>query len=258
MGIAGRAEETYRKNLYDMARQRTKGIMNITICDDCQVDLDIINSLCETYATENNISLSIMKENNPLKLNLKETDLLILDIRMPEKNGIEIQRQLEITSGKPLVIFITNYREFSISSYGANVTGFIEKPVRKETLFSLFERARGILSAGKIISWSDSKIYNTRQIQYIIMDKGVSKAILDNDEISVGIFKTIKQWNEELKDYGFIRINQSCLLNCQYIDKMTDGRFILKSGKILSTSRREKKLCEDKYIQYLERNARFL
>jgi len=232
--------------------------MNITICDDCQADIVHIETLCQMYASQHKLEFSIMTVENPLHLDYSETDVLFLDICMPEKNGIEIQRQLELMSGKPLVIFVTNYSGYSMSSHGTNVIGFIEKPVRQWTLFKLLDRARLLLTAGKSLAWTECCTFNTKQVQYIFMDKGVSKARLSTGEMSTGVFKTIKQWNEELQDCGFIRINQSCLVNFQYIDKMTDGHIFLKSGETLNTSRRERKSCEERYMQLLERHARFL
>lgn len=232
--------------------------MNIIICDDCPADIEHIESLCQMYATEQGLEFDIITVTDPLHLDNSKADLLFLDICMPEKNGIEIQRQLELMSGKPLVIFVTNYPGYSMSSHGANVIGFIEKPARQWILFELLDRARLLLTAERRISWTECCTFNTKQIQYIIMDKGVSKARLSTGEMSTGVFKTIKQWNEELQEYGFLRINQSCLVNFQYIDKMTNGHVVLKSGEILNTSRRERKCCEEKYMQLLERHARFL
>lgn len=232
--------------------------MNITICDDCQIDIDEINSLCKSYADNNKVSFNVIQETNPLKLDLGRTDLLFLDIRMPGKNGIDIQRNLEIVSGKPLIVFITNYHEFIYYSHGTNVIGFLEKPVSKMLFNNLMDRAITILSSGKVVSFGTDAVFNTRQIQYIVMENGVSKAILSTGKKSEGVFKSIKQWNEELQDCWFIRINQSCLVNCQYIESLNNGKFILKSGESLNSSRREKRHCEERYMQYLEYHARFL
>lgn len=232
--------------------------MNILICDDCQSDIDKITMLCKAYAEKNRLSFNYKEETNPQNLDVQNVDLLFLDIRMPGTSGIEIQRRLEFSSGKPLIIFVTNYAEYSIDSHGTNVIGFLEKPIKKIDLDKFLEKALILLKSGKVVSFGENHFCNTKQIQYIIMDQGISKAVLEDGQKTSGMFKTIRQWEEELKEFWFIRINKSCLVNCKYIKTIKDGKVMLRNGEVLTASRREKKCCEDAYGHFLEYHARFI
>ena len=68
---------------------------------------------------------------------------LMLDIRMPGRNGIDFYRELVQTGRKRPVIFITAHADVS-TAVAAMKTGaieFLEKPFRKEVLRELVERA---------------------------------------------------------------------------------------------------------------------
>lgn len=231
--------------------------MNITICDDCQMDINEIKTLCQSYAEKNKLSFCITSEINPLNLDLSETDLLFLDIQMPEKCGIDIQRKLELIASKPLIIFVTNYSQYSLESHGINVIGFMEKPVKQEIMDTFLDKGITLLSAGKVISFGNQQYVNTRNIQYIFMEDGYSKASMEDGKSSSGVFKTLKQWEQELVDVHFVRISKSCLVNCQYIKNIQETKVFLKNGSVLTASRREKKNVQDKYMKYLEQTARF-
>lgn len=232
--------------------------MKITICDDCQRDIDVLVSLCKRYGRMRQLEMDITTVTCPLDLDLEETDLLLLDIQMPDISGIEVQRQLQLRTGKPLIIFVTNYHEYIVSSHGINVIGFLEKPVAQDVLFDYLDKGEILLSASKVVTFGKQDCYNTHQIQYIVMESGYSKAVLEDGKKSIGIYKTIKRWLEELQDYGFVRINKSCLVNCEHIKMIKDDKIILNSGDTLRASRRERKAVADGYLTYLQRQARFM
>lgn len=232
--------------------------MRITICDDLRQDIDALSFLCRKYAKQNDLEVEISKITNPKELQLDDTDLLFLDIEMPEKNGIEIQRERELVSGRPLIIFVTNYPSYSFSSHGTNVIGFLPKPVKKNLLGEYLDKALMLLQSNKIVEFDREQRYNSRQIQYIFMDSGCSKALLRDGTRSVGIYKSMTEWEEELTPYWFIRINQSYVVNCQYIEKISLRKVVLKNGERIPISRRAYRACNLRYIEYLEKIARFV
>ena len=232
--------------------------MKFTICDDVRQDMDDLARQCMQYAKQNALEIELTKVLHPKDLNFEDTDILFLDIEMPEKNGIEIQRERELISGKPLIIFFTNYPAHSMHSHGTNVIGFLPKPVDEELLSAYIDKGIALLETNKIVHFGREQRYNSRQIQYIEMESGCSKAVLNDGKRSVGVYKTMKEWEEELLPYWFVRISQSCLVNCQYIQRIHSGKVVLKNGMRLHISRRVYRACNQRYLTYLEKTARFM
>lgn len=66
----------------------------------------------------------------------RDTTCLILDVRLPGMNGIELQRWLLDASSSFPIIFITAHGDAAIRDLvmGAGAAGFLNKPVRSDTL----------------------------------------------------------------------------------------------------------------------------
>lgn len=71
-------------------------------------------------------------------------DLLLLDIRMPGMDGIELATRLDELEQPPAVIFCTAYDEYALEALQHQTVAYLLKPVREADL------ARALASAGKI------------------------------------------------------------------------------------------------------------
>jgi FixJ family two-component response regulator len=75
---------------------------------------------------------------------LGDTDCLILDVRMPGMNGIELQRHMVAVQSKIPVIFITAYEDEGMraQALGAGALAFLVKPFSEEALLSAINAAQ--------------------------------------------------------------------------------------------------------------------
>lgn len=68
-------------------------------------------------------------------------DVVLLDIRMPRMDGIEVARHLALLPEPPGVIFATAYDEHAMQAFDAQAIAYLLKPVRREKLAAALERA---------------------------------------------------------------------------------------------------------------------
>jgi two-component system response regulator FixJ len=68
---------------------------------------------------------------------------LLLDVRMPQMTGLELQQQLNVRGWRIPVIFITGHGTVSlaIAAMKSGAFDFIEKPLREDSLLESIERA---------------------------------------------------------------------------------------------------------------------
>jgi len=81
----------------------------------------------------------------------EETACLILDLRMPGMNGLELQRHLAETSNPIPIIFLSAHStgDEVRQALQAGASQFLQKPVSKETLLRAIRKAIGTSTDGK-------------------------------------------------------------------------------------------------------------
>jgi len=89
--------------------------------------------------------------NSPLKfcaeISRLDFDLCILDIEMPEMNGLQVANLL---NGRP-VIFTTAYKEYAADAFDLNAIDYVRKPLTKERLEKAVKKALILLDNAKVV-----------------------------------------------------------------------------------------------------------
>jgi len=73
-------------------------------------------------------------------------DVVLLDIRMPGMDGIEVARHFAALDQPPAVVFTTAYDEHALEAFDTQAVGYLLKPVRREKL------ARAVRHAARVAS----------------------------------------------------------------------------------------------------------
>ncbi|MCX2979523.1 response regulator transcription factor [Halieaceae bacterium IMCC14734] len=71
-------------------------------------------------------------------------DLLLLDIRMPGLDGIEVARRVQALEQPPAIIFCTAYDRYALDALQQHAVAYLLKPVREEQLAEAIESASRI------------------------------------------------------------------------------------------------------------------
>ncbi|HTN73467.1 MAG TPA: response regulator [Methylomirabilota bacterium] len=74
---------------------------------------------------------------------LRDTDCLILDVRMPGMSGLDLQRHLVAANSQIPIVFITSHGDDDAQARAlqAGAAAFLYKPCREETLLEAIELA---------------------------------------------------------------------------------------------------------------------
>jgi len=71
-----------------------------------------------------------------------QPDVVLLDIRMPGMDGLEVARHLIALENPAAVIFTTAYEDHALQAFEAQALDYLVKPVRKERLGQALAKAR--------------------------------------------------------------------------------------------------------------------
>ncbi len=105
-------------------------------------------------------------------------DILLLDIRMPEIDGIDFLRSLPV---RPVCIISTAFSDYALKGFELGVIDFILKPI----MFARFEIAiRRAIDFLNLVRANDSVDFKKRENAYEILIKtGTKKLLLDYRKI---------------------------------------------------------------------------
>ena len=70
-----------------------------------------------------------------------QPELVLLDIRMPGMDGIEVAGELQALAEPPAVIFCTAYDQYAMEALDNQAVAYLLKPVREEKLATALKRA---------------------------------------------------------------------------------------------------------------------
>jgi two-component system, LytTR family, response regulator AlgR len=68
-------------------------------------------------------------------------NIMLLDIRMPGMDGIEVARHAQKLAAPPAIIFATAYEEHALKAFEVNAIDYLLKPIRQERLLAALQKA---------------------------------------------------------------------------------------------------------------------
>lgn len=148
-------------------------------------------------------------------------DLVFIDIQMPGLTGLQFIASLE---EKPLVIFITAYKQYAVESYDLDVVDYLVKPVALDRFVKACYRAKQryeLKIANKQHTHSPERDHFFVQADYsqvkikfddILWIKGYGdyvKIHIQNTQHPLVVRTTLKDLENELPADKFLRIHKS-------------------------------------------------
>ncbi|WP_238395338.1 LytTR family DNA-binding domain-containing protein [Mucilaginibacter sp. 14171R-50] len=170
-------------------------------------------------------------------------DLLFLDIKMPDINGMELLASLR---QKPLVVFTTAYAEHAVLSYELDAVDYLLKPFSFARFLKACNKAREVLNA-------DRESKNDNPPASIFIKSGYEQLRVSFDELlyleSGGNYVTLKLTGDRqvlsrltmaevqqlLPADKFVRIHRSYIVNKEKVSKAERHRVHI-DGRALPVS----------------------
>jgi len=76
------------------------------------------------------------------KLMEMPADVVLLDIRMPQMDGVELAQHLNRLPKPPVIVFTTAFDAYAIKAFELHAVDYLLKPIRLKRLFEALTRAR--------------------------------------------------------------------------------------------------------------------
>ena len=167
-------------------------------------------------------------------------DLIFIDIQMPGLTGLQFIGSLE---NKPLVIFITAYKQYALESYDLSVVDYLVKPVALDRFIKACNRAKELHEL-KTIKQQPSAEYFFLNVDYsqvkIMFDDIIwieslgdyVKVNLKNTKKPLLVRTSLKALEIELPPNKFIRIHKSYLIAIAEITAVRKNSVFIKETEL--------------------------
>lgn len=120
----------------------------IALCDDMEEELKQVEGLLELYRKQNpaleyQTEWFANAEEFSEQINASESapDILLMDIFMPGKTGVEVVREMRGKGYKMPVIFLTTSTEHALNAYEVDALQYLVKPLEQGKFFHAMDIA---------------------------------------------------------------------------------------------------------------------
>src|SRR5690349_15509864 len=244
--------------------------LRVVIADDEAPARSRMRDLLEDCAAT--LALEVVGEaaNGPQLLKMLETtraDVVLLDIRMPEMDGVEVAQHLQKLPEPPNVIFTTAYDSYALQAFELHAVDYLLKPIRLRRLFDALSRVRTITplsvdvlqkltpeprrhlsvqERGRVILVPVDKIlYMRAELKYVTIRTAEREHLLE---------ESLTRLEQEFSA-RFVRIHRSCLVARDYVEAFerqsegeAEGQWVVKLRGLedrLPVSRRQQHVIKE-------------
>tara|TARA_B100001179_G_scaffold135121_1_gene97127 strand:+ start:3024 stop:3761 length:738 start_codon:yes stop_codon:yes gene_type:complete len=148
-------------------------------------------------------------------------ELVLLDMTMPEVDGLSVARTLAKQDNRPAVVFVTAHDNYAVEAFDLDAVDYVLKPVMPERLERAIQRAldhRGD-TAGQESKWLEELWIPHRSELLRIDTAEVSRIDAERDYVRLHVedrsyllLQTIAGLEKRLDPAKFIRIHRSTIL----------------------------------------------
>lgn len=182
-------------------------------------------------------------------------DLIILDIYMPDKMGIEAARELRRMGNRSQIVFLTTSKEFALDAYEVEAVQYLVKPLSGEKLFPLLDRFLKETEEERK-KYILVRIENT--LQRIAVDdivyceaQGKVQCLHFANGTQCMLRITMAKIVEMLSPYPeFMRVGIAYLVNMEHIEYLNKTEIQMDTGKKIYPPRGAYQAVRERYFAY--------
>ena len=231
----------------------------LAVCEDDRVVRDEICRVCEETLKEMKIAyeISVFSNAEELEKTLREGrhlfDLLILDIELDRKTGMELARELRAGEDWVSILFVTGHEEYALEGYEVQPIQFLMKPLNweklREALRTDWKRNHRPKTVLLQKGYRNLRL-RLSSVVYVETDGNHGVRIFQEDgeeRFPMGLSELERLFS----DHRFLRCHNSYLVNLEHVREIGREGFLLDQGNRLPISRKYYRACQEAFVSYI-------
>ena len=231
-------------------------MVNIAIVEDEAMYAKQLQEFLLQYQKENGevFNITVYSDGDQIVHKYKsQFDIILMDVEMKFMDGMSAAEEIRKADTEVVIIFITNMAQYAIKGYEVDALDFILKPLNYYTFSMRFTRAVGRVKnrEGKRICLNlpdGAKFLDSREIYYVEIQNRML-----HYHTKAGVFTirgALKDVQEELEDWHFVKCNQCYLVNLKYVSEIRKNIAVV-GGDELEISRRNRPAFLSAVVDFL-------
>ncbi|WP_321971287.1 LytTR family DNA-binding domain-containing protein [Paratractidigestivibacter sp.] len=183
-------------------------------------------------------------------------DLILLDIEMPQVNGLEFARALRSAGNKTEIVFVSNSEDRVFESLPLRPLAFVRKSHFTEDMaqaIQAFVRSWKSLKTDRVVTLKMAHAMGTFSVDDIIYVEARRRdKILHmvNGRTEV-VIVTLEELGEKLAPVGFCRVHKGFLVNFAHVSQLSSKGIVMDNGESIPISRGTIKEVKLAYMDFL-------
>lgn len=234
--------------------------LNSIIVEDEETSREILKNYLKKYCPNVSVLGEAANVDEALMLiRNNELDLVFLDVEMPYGNAFDLLEKVGDINFE--TVFVTAYNNYALEALNAHASYYLMKPISIDELIKavdyvveiktkedalqnqvLITKTKSVNGKITIPQQDGFEVLETASILYCKADDNYTEIYLNNSKKKL-VSKTLKYFEEALKDSGFARVHKSFLVNVNEVTKYKKGKgghVVLSSGKEIMVSASKK------------------
>lgn len=240
-------------------------MITATIVDDEPFCCESLATLLEKYCPEVKVLDICYSAADALQsIHQQKPQILFLDIEMPHMGGFELLEKIPSIDFE--LIFTTSYDQYAIKAIRFSALDYLLKPVDRDDLQKAVQKAVQRMKSPlpqqleillhklnhPTIPVNKIAIPTMEGLQMIFVESVISCASHSNyttlflkNKQNIIASRTLKEIEEMLEDYSFVRVHHSYLVNLNEVEKYIKGEggyLLMSDGTTIDVSRSKKEI----------------
>ena len=229
--------------------------LNIVICDDDKTIQEILRNKITAYSIARDLDCRISCYTNGKEMRehlADDTDILFLDVEMPEEDGMTAARQLRQKNDRVVIVFLSAYDQYVFESFKVDAFRYLLKPLRDQEFTDTMDDI-----VRKLFTKEEKLVFQFQRETYAIDYNSIIYIEVMGGKVWIYTTGKTYRWSgsadeleEKLAGRGFFRAHRSFLINMRRIRKYTSKEVVMDNGDQIPLSKYRYGKFRKEYVDY--------
>lgn len=234
---------------------------HIALCDDEQTEVIKTKKMLSNYRKSHSkpdFEIEVFENAEQLLIKVQDgyaPDLILMDIYMDGKTGIEAAKDLHEMGNGSRVIFLTTSEKHAVEAFRVDAAQYLVKPVSEEEMFPLLDRQFEILNEKRqkyVALEVDNRAFRIMVYDIVYCEaQGKRQYLHLTDGTQLCVRMSMTGLEELFLPYGeIVRIGKWYIINMDHVEGLDSHAVQMDSGLTLYLPRGAYQPLRKQYIAY--------